>query len=388
MLGNPVVGRFPMSGYSFEVVPRAMREYKDEPSDINSFYVKNINGDLLPLSNLVNIKEKVGANTLNDFSQMHSATFVASVGTGYALGDALDDLQHIVKTKLSKDIQVDYSFQSREFIQSKGVLLHAFIIAIVFIYFLLCLQYNNFVHPLTIMLSVPLCLVGAVYTLYLFGGTFNLYTQIGLIMLVGLISKHGILIVSFADEYLKKHKGDITEAVVYAAGVRLRPILMTTAAMVLGSLPLVLFQGAGAESRHQIGWVVIGGMCFGTCLSLFVVPCAFLMLNNPRFGAVLGVVTSFIGLVFSVIFALNNHYYSGSSAEVWMLVVAAFMSLLLYISLLRTQKRKLLWWSTLALLFISVILAYFIGANAVVTAFLIAIFAALVDYFYRIRKIQ
>ena len=383
MLGRPVVGRFPMGGYSFEIVPTAMREYKNNPSDIGNYYLKNFNGDLLPLDSVVSINENAGPNVLNEFSQLHAAMFTASVGAGHTLGESLSDLEAIVKTKLPKDIQVDYAFQSREYIDSQGVLLHAFIVAIVIIYFLLCLQYNNFVHPLTVMLSVPLCLVGAIYTLYLYGGTFNLYTKIGLIMLVGLISKHGILIVSFADEYLKEHKGEIKDAVVYAAGVRLRPILMTTAAMVLGALPLVLFQGAGAGSRHQIGWVIIGGMCFGTCLSLFVVPCAFLILNHKRFGAFLCALFSLSALILSGIYTFNN----ASLVYSWILLLFCLLASLFSLYLVLHQKRALFWWIMLFLVIISIILSNFIGVNIITYLFAIALFGGFVDYFYRIRKI-
>ena len=391
MLGRPVVGRFPMGGYSFEIIPTAIKKYKDEPSDINNFYVKNHNGDFFLLGSVVSVTESAGASSFNEFSQVHSAMFTASIGPGYTLGESLRDLETIVKTKLPKDIQIDYAFQSREFIDAKGVLLHAFIIAIVVIYFLLCLQYNNFVHPLTVMLSVPLCLVGAIYVLYLYGGTFNLYTKIGLIMLVGLMSKHGILIVSFADDYLKEHKSGAREAVVYAAGVRLRPILMTTAAMVLGSLPLILFQGAGSEARHQIGWVIIGGMCFGTCLSLFVVPCAFVMLNNKRFGAVIAAVLSLAGLIVSVIYAILDHTGHNHASHLiahWVLVLLCLVSFLFALYLLLEQKRRFFWWVMLLLFIISAGLANFISVSLVMYLFYVAIFGALVDYFYRIRKIK
>ena len=387
MLGQPVINRFPLGGYSFEVVPLALKQFRDNPSDISSFYVRNSNGMMFPLSNVVDVLEKSSPNSLNEFQQMHSTTLVASVAPGHTLGEALEDLRNIVKAKLPKDIQVDYSFQSREYIQAKGVLMHAFIIAIIFIYFLLCLKYNHFIYPLSVMLSVPLCLVGAVYTLYLIGGTFNLYTKIGLIMLVGLISKHGILIVSFADEYIQKHAGDFKEAVLYAAGVRLRPILMTTAAMVLGSLPLVLFTGAGAGARHQIGWVIIGGMCFGTCLSLFVVPCAFVILNNRKFGAALAFIASIIGFVYSLI-TIYHMYDSSLKVSVWVLGLLALISLLLSLYMLRQQKKKFFWSICLFFFVITLGLASHVDSFNVIILFCVAIFGLITDYFYRIRHMK
>ena len=203
---------------------------------------------------------------------------------GYSLGDALAALETAAARVLPATVQTDYAGQSREFKQSGASILLVFLLALGFIYLVLAAQFESFVDPLVIMFSVPLSLTGALAALYFTGGTLNVYSQIGLVTLIGLITKHGILIVEFANQ-LQEQGRELRDALVEAATLRLRPILMTTGAMVLGAVPLAIASGAGAESRSQIGWVIVGGMTFGTLLTLFVVPVAYSFLARRRTAA-------------------------------------------------------------------------------------------------------
>jgi multidrug efflux pump len=199
------------------------------------------------------------------------------------LGDALTFLEAEAR-KLPSSILYDFDGQSREFRSASGGLYMTFLLALAFIYLVLAAQFESFVDPLIIMLTVPLSMAGALLALKLTGGTLNVYSQIGLVTLVGLITKHGILIVEFSNQLQEQGK-DKRAAVIEAAVLRLRPILMTTGAMVLGSLPLAIASGAGAESRQQIGWVIVGGLLMGTMFTLFVVPTAYMILARKRSAA-------------------------------------------------------------------------------------------------------
>jgi multidrug efflux pump len=210
---------------------------------------------------------------------MRAATISANIAPGYSLGEGLEVMEQAAKEVLSTTTQTDLSGQSREFRSSGQSLLFIFILALGFIYLVLSAQFESFRDPLIIMLTVPLSMLGALAALYFAGGTLNVYSQIGLVTLVGLITRHGILIVEFANQQQETGKRRV-EAVIEAASLRLRPILMTTGATVLGALPLALATGAGAESRHQIGWVIVGGMTFGTLLTLFVIPVVYSYLGQ------------------------------------------------------------------------------------------------------------
>jgi multidrug efflux pump len=193
------------------------------------------------------------------------------------VGEALAYLDAAAERVLPATAQTDYSGQSREFRTSSADLYFTFVLALVFIYLVLAAQFESFLDPFIIMLTVPLSMTGALLALKLSGGTLNVYSQIGLVTLVGLITKHGILLVEFSNQ-LRRRGLEIREAVIEAATLRLRPILMTTGAMVLGALPLALAHGAGAESRQQIGWVIVGGLLLGTFLTLFVIPAAYTLI--------------------------------------------------------------------------------------------------------------
>jgi multidrug efflux pump len=236
---------------------------------------------MIPLSNLVRFEERVAPRELNHFNQLRSATITANVGAGYTLGDALAFLEKTAKETLPLNARVDYGGQSREFKESSADIYMTFLLAIVFIYLVLAAQFESFIDPFMIMLTVPLSIAGALLALYLTGGTLNIYSQVGLVTLIGLITKHGILIVEFTNQIRAQGK-PVRDAVIEASVLRLRPILMTTGAMVLGAVPLALATGAGAESRRQIGWVIVGGLLVGTFFTLFVIPTVYTLIRGRR----------------------------------------------------------------------------------------------------------
>jgi multidrug efflux pump len=220
---------------------------------------------------LIKVREAVSPRELNHFNQRRSVSITANLAPGYALGEALQSLDQTAAKVLPSGYAAELNGVSREFRSSSGALGLVFVLALMFIFLVLAAQFESFVDPFVILLAVPLSMAGALLAMNWTGGTLNVYSQIGLITLVGLISKHGILIVEFSNQ-LRQQGRSLMDAVVEASSLRLRPILMTTGAMVLGALPLARASGAGAESRQQIGWVIVGGMSLGTLLTLFVVP--------------------------------------------------------------------------------------------------------------------
>jgi multidrug efflux pump len=252
---------------------------RSRPNDISDIYVRGRDGTMVQLANVVDVVEGVSPQSLNHFQRLRSVTISAQVAPGYALGDALKMMDETAKRVLPQGALTDLDGVSREFRASQGSIYLTFVLALVFIYLVLAAQFESFADPFVIMLSVPLSMTGALFALWVTGGTWNIYSQIGIITLVGLITKHGILIVEFANQLQERGLG-IVEAVKQAAEMRLRPILMTTGAMVLGALPLALSVGAGAESRIQIGWVIVGGLTFGTLLTLYVVPTMYTLMEQ------------------------------------------------------------------------------------------------------------
>lgn len=274
LLGGRQVTRFNMNGEQYDVMLQVAGEDRNTPQALQSIYLRGRNGTVVQLSSLVSIEENVAPKELIRFNQLRSATITAVPAPGYSLGDGLAVLEQAAAKVLPKSVQIDYSGQSREFKQAGSSIAIVFLLALGFIYLVLAAQFESFIDPVVIMVSVPLSITGALAALYFSGGTLNVYSQIGLITLVGLITKHGILILEFTNQ-LREEGKDLVDALVEAAELRLRPILMTTGAMVLGAVPLALAHGAGAESRSQIGWVIVGGMTFGTLLTLYVVPVAY-----------------------------------------------------------------------------------------------------------------
>jgi multidrug efflux pump len=281
MLGGRQVTRFKREGKQYDVIVQVEDADRATPSDLSAIYVRGNENEMVQLANLVTVRETVAPKELNHFNQLRAAKITASLAPGYALSDGLAKLEEIAGKVLPDNAIIDYDGPSREFKESSASLYITFLLALGFIYLVLAAQFESFIDPFIIMLSVPLSITGALLALWLSGHTLNVYSQIGLVTLVGLITKHGILIVEFANQLCEEGKNKL-EAVVESAALRLRPILMTTGAMVLGTVPLALAHGAGAESRQAIGWVIVGGMSMGTVLTLFVVPTAYLLIARRR----------------------------------------------------------------------------------------------------------
>ena len=271
MLGGRTVTRYKRDAEQYDVIVQTEARGRTTPENIDSIYVRGRNDAMIPLSSLVNVKESVSPRELNHFGQRRSVTITANLSPDYSLGEALKFMDDTAAKVLKPGYTTDLNGTSREFKSSQGALGVVFLLALVFIFLVLAAQFESFIDPLVIMVSVPLSMIGALLALQWSGGSLNVYSQIGLITLVGLITKHGILIVEFTNQ-LREEGMEMVDALVKASAQRLRPILMTTGAMVLGAVPLALATGAGAETRSQIGWVIVGGMSLGTLLTIFVVP--------------------------------------------------------------------------------------------------------------------
>ncbi|QJP14442.1 efflux RND transporter permease subunit [Starkeya sp. ORNL1] len=279
LLGGRQVTRFEVGGEQYDVMVQLDARDRASPGTLDTIYLRSSGGQMVQLNNLVNVRETVAPQELRRFNQLRSATISANLAPGYAQGDALAFLDQAAHDVLPQTVQTDVSGQLREFRSAGQSLVLVFILALGFIYLVLSAQFESFRDPVIIMLTVPLSMTGALAALYFSGGTLNVYSQIGLVTLVGLITKHGILIVEFSNQ--QQEAGlDRRAAVIEAAVLRLRPILMTTGAMVLGAMPLAFADGAGAESRAQIGWVIVGGMSLGTLLTLFVVPTVYSLIGR------------------------------------------------------------------------------------------------------------
>jgi multidrug efflux pump len=281
MLGGRVVTRYKRDADQFDVLVQTDARDRTRPEDIERLFVRGRNDSMVPLSQLVTVREAVSPRELNHFNQRRSVTITANLTPDYSLGEALAYMDELAGRVLPPGYATELNGVSREFRDSSGALGLVFALALLFIYLVLAAQFESFIDPFVILLAVPLSMVGALGALHLSGGTLNVYSQIGLVTLIGLITKHGILIVEFSNQ-LRKQGVETLEAVVKAASLRLRPILMTTGAMVLGAVPLALATGAGAESRQQIGWVIVGGMTVGTLLTIFVVPTIYTLLARQR----------------------------------------------------------------------------------------------------------
>ena len=271
MMGSRKVTTFVDNGEEYDVVLQAGRAARATPADLAAIQVRGRDGALIPLSNLVKIGELAEAGSLNRFNRLRAITISAGLAPGYRMGDAIAWVEQVVKEELPPTAQIDWKGESREFRKAGGAVLITFAMALLVVYLVLAAQFESFLHPLVIMLTVPLGVAGALLGLWIGGSTLNLFSQIGIVMLVGLAAKNGILIVEFANQ-LRDEGRDIREAILESCAVRLRPILMTSVATIMGAIPLVVAGGPGSASRSTIGIVVIAGVAFSTLLSLFVVP--------------------------------------------------------------------------------------------------------------------
>ena len=286
LLGGRDVSTFEIGSEQYDVTVALPVAERTSTETLSRIFVRSASGEMVQLSNVVTAREAVAPRDLRRFNQLRAITIQANLSPGYTLGEAVAAFNAAAQEVLPDGVVTDLTGQARELRDSSSNLALVFVLALAFIYLVLSAQFESFRDPVMIMLSVPLSMTGALAALYFTGGTLNVYSQIGLVTLIGLITKHGILIVDFANRMQEEGRTRL-DAIVEGATLRLRPILMTTSAMVLGAVPLVLASGAGAESRMQIGWVIAGGMTLGTLLTLFVVPCAYSIMGRKHVGPAL-----------------------------------------------------------------------------------------------------
>lgn len=277
MLSGRRVSTFVRGGEEYDVIIQAERQDRSSPTDLNNVYVRSRSSELIPLGNLVSFSELAEPGSYNRFNRLRAITISARPAPGYPLGQALADVEAIAAEVLPAGAQIDYRGDSRELKQSGNTLLITFAMALVVVFLVLAAQFESFIHPFVIMLTVPLAMLGAMLGLWLWGSSLNLYSQIGIVMLVGLAAKNGVLIVEFANQ-LRDQGHAIRTAILEAASVRLRPILMTSLSTMMGAMPLVLADGPGENARETIGVTIVFGVGLSTFLSLFVVPSLYLLL--------------------------------------------------------------------------------------------------------------
>ncbi len=278
MLGSRRVTTYIDDGEEYDVIVEGERSEQRTQDAIANLYVRSAtSGELIPLSNLVTIREQADAFELNRFNRVRAITLEAGLADGLVLGEALRELEELAREVLPENVVIDYKGQSRDLQESSGSLLFVFLLGLVVVFLVLAAQFESFVHPLVIMLTVPLAVTGALFGLWLVGSTLNIYSQIGLVMLIGLAAKNGILIVEFANQRRDAGVG-FDEALMEASRVRFRPIVMTAITTAAGSLPLILSSGAGAETRFAIGIVILFGVLAATLFTVFVVPVAYSLL--------------------------------------------------------------------------------------------------------------
>ncbi|HUR41987.1 MAG TPA: efflux RND transporter permease subunit [Verrucomicrobiae bacterium] len=276
MLGGRQVTRFKRDGEQYDVLVQLPRIDRSNPRDLNRIYVRGSTGTIVGLANVVSLSESVAPKELNHFNQLRAATLKANLAGALTQGEALDAVEGVIHAELP-DAQVEFSGPAREYKRSQQGMVFILLLSLLFIYLVLAAQFESFIDPLIIMLTVPFAMAGAFLALQLSGNTWNIYSQVGIVTLIGLITKHGILIVEFANQRQQAGRSKL-DAVVEAATLRLRPILMTTGAMVLGAVPLAMATGAGAESREVIGMTIVGGLLVGTLFTLFVIPVVYVLL--------------------------------------------------------------------------------------------------------------
>jgi multidrug efflux pump len=277
--GSQRFGYFIKDGKQYQVLGQVSRDKRDNPYDVKYLYVRNNQGDLIQLDNLITLKEQATPTTRFRYNRFVSATVTAGLSEGYTLGDGIDAMNRVAQKVLPPEFNSALAGQSKDFAESSSSLVFTFIFALLIIYLVLAAQFESFIDPFIILLTVPLAMTGALISLWYFDMTLNIFSQIGIIMLIGLVTKNAILIVEFANQ--KKEEGlDKISAVKEAATQRFRPILMTSLSTILGTLPIAL--GAGAGSRVSLGIAVVGGLIFSTFLTLFVVPAVYTYLSHHK----------------------------------------------------------------------------------------------------------
>lgn len=288
LLGGRDVSRFTSDNKLYDVILRLDPAERATPSDISGLDVRGRNGNLVPLDAVTHVEERVGPRQLNHYNRVRSFTLSASMAPGFTLGQALDSLNAAAREVLPGGATVDLAGESRELHESGSALYFAFGLALIFVFMVLAAQYESLLHPFTVLLSVPLAVTGALAALYIAGSTLNVYSQVGMILLIGLVTKNSILLVTYANDARRAGRDPIA-AMIEAGRIRLRPILMTSVATTFGALPIALGIGAGAASRRPLGYAIIGGMVLSTLITLYLVPAAFVVferLLGRRAGAV------------------------------------------------------------------------------------------------------
>ncbi|TIT11364.1 MAG: multidrug efflux protein, partial [Mesorhizobium sp.] len=272
LVGGAEVAQFDRESNSYDIIPQVPQNFRDNPEKLAEYFVRSASGEMVPLSAVVKISTNASPAAIEQFNQLNSATISALPLPTVTTGDGLKTIEDIARGSLPDTFFIDYTGQSRQEKEQGYTIIIAFAAAVLVIYLVLAAQFESFRDPLIIMMSVPLSIFGAIVPLNLGLGTLNIYTQVGLITLIGLITKHGILLVEFANQQRELHGMRRRDAIVASARVRLRPILMTTAAMALGVVPLIISSGAGAAARYSMGLVIFTGILVGTMFTLFVVP--------------------------------------------------------------------------------------------------------------------
>jgi multidrug efflux pump len=275
------MGYFIYNGKQYEIIGQAARTFRDDPVDLSTVYVRSRRGELVQLDNLVRVEFRTSLPQIYRFNRYVSATFSANPAKGYTLGQGIVAMDKIAKETLDDTFVTSLTGVSRDYAESSNTLLFAFGLALILIYLILAAQFESYRDPMIIMFTVPLAMAGALITLMLFGQTMNLFSQIGMIMLIGIVTKNGILIVEFANQ--KKATGlTLREAALEAATQRFRPILMTSLATMLGAFPIALALGAGSKSRVSMGMVIIGGLMFSLILTLYVIPALYTYFSSYK----------------------------------------------------------------------------------------------------------
>ena len=279
---NRRLGYFIKDGKQYSVLGQVRRSLRDDPSDLKNIFVRNSRGEMISLDNLINVNDAIATPAIFHFNRYKSATISSNLAAGKTIGDGIEAMNEIADNLLDETFATSLAGSSRDYAESSSNILFAFVLALGLIFLILAAQFESFVDPLIIMFTVPLAIAGAVLTLWIFGHTLNIFSQIGMIMLIGLVTKNGILIVEFANQNRRKRGMKKNEAAIYAATMRLRPILMTSFAMSLGALPIALSLGAAATSRIPLGIVIVGGILFSLVLTLFVIPAMYSFLSSKK----------------------------------------------------------------------------------------------------------
>jgi multidrug efflux pump len=275
LMSERQVTTYVVDGEEYDVVLQARPEQRASYSDLSNIFVRaDRTGELVPLSNLMTLQDMAGPSSLQRHNRMRAITLSGQLSPGYTLGEALDYLENIIRSELPNTAQIDYRGESLEYKEASGALYFTFGIALFVVFLVLAAQFESFVHPLVIMVTVPLAVAGGLLGLWASGKTLNIYSQIGIIMLVGIAAKNGVLIVEFINQ-LRDKGMEFKEAIVEASRIRLRPVIMTAFAAVMGSVPLILAEGPGSASRAALGVVICSGVTFATFFTLFIVPAVY-----------------------------------------------------------------------------------------------------------------